>query len=216
MKPRIKICCISSTEEAKTAIACGASALGFVGKMPSGPGVIDDRLIYEIVKTIPPPLGTFLLTSETSADEIISHHRRTHTNTIQLVDSVAKETYSQLRQVLPAVKLVQVIHVLNNASVDEALKASEHVDAVLLDSGNPNLPVKELGGTGRVHSWKLSRKIRESIPVPMFLAGGLTPENIRQALEEVQPYGIDVCSGVRTNGRLDKRKLEMFFEAALH
>jgi phosphoribosylanthranilate isomerase len=215
MKPRIKICCISSIDEAKTAIECGASALGFVGKMPSGPGVIDDELIFKIVKTVPPPVGTFLLTSETSADTIIRHYHRTQTNTIQMVDMVADGTYKQLRQSLSAVKLVQVIHVINDTSVDEAIKVSEHVDAVLLDSGNPNLTVKELGGTGRVHNWKLSRKIRESIPIPIFLAGGLKPENVRQALDEVQPYGIDVCCGVRTEGALDRRKLEMFFEAAL-
>jgi phosphoribosylanthranilate isomerase len=215
MKPRIKICCISSIEEARVAIECGASALGFVGKMPSGPGVIDDELIFRIVKTVPPPLGTFLLTSETSADTIINHHRRTQTNTIQMVDSVQEGTYAQLRQALPAVKLVQVVHVLNDISVDEALNISRHVDAILLDSGNPNLTIKELGGTGRIHSWKLSRKIRENTHVPVFLAGGLTPENVRQAFDEVQPYGIDVCCGVRTEGALDIKKLEMFFEAAL-
>ena len=214
MKPRIKICCIGSTEEAKTAVEYGASALGFVGKMPSGPGVIDDELIFKIVKTVPANIETFLLTSETSADAIVSHFRRTQTNTIQMVDSVGEETYAQLRQALPAVKLVQVIHVLNETSLDEAIKVSRQVDAVLLDSGNPNLPIKELGGTGRIHNWKLSGKIRESIQVPVFLAGGQTPENVRQAIEEVQPYGIDVCSGVRTEGALDIRKLEMFFEAA--
>jgi phosphoribosylanthranilate isomerase len=216
MKPRIKICCISSKEEAKIAVECGASALGFVGKMPSGPGVIDDELIFRIVKTVPPPIGTFLLTSETSADTIISHYYRTQTNTIQIVDYVQEGTYAQMRQVLPAVKLVQVIHVLNDTSIDEAIKVSRHVDAILLDSGNPNLAIKELGGTGRIHNWKLSRKIRESIQVPVFLAGGLTPENVKQAIDEVQPYGIDVCCGVRTEGALDIRKLEMFFEAAFY
>jgi phosphoribosylanthranilate isomerase len=215
MKPRIKICCISSIDEATTAVECGASALGFVGKMPSGPGVIDDELIFKIVKTVPPPVGTFLLTSETSAETIIRHYHRAQTNTIQIVDKVADGTYQQLRQSLPAVKLVQVIHVMNETSVDEAINVSEHVDAILLDSGNPNLAVKELGGTGRVHNWKLSRKIRESIPIPIFLAGGLKPENVRQALDEVQPFGIDVCSGVRTEGALDRRKLDKFFEAAL-
>lgn len=216
MKPIIKVCCIGSIEEAKTAVEYGASALGFVGKMPSGPGVIDDELIFKIVKTVPPHIKTFLLTSETSADAIVSHYRRAQTNTIQIVDSVQEGTYAQLRQALPAVKLVQVIHVLNDASIYEAMKVSGQVDAVLLDSGNPNLAIKELGGTGRTHNWKLSRKIRESIQVPVFLAGGLTPENVRQAIEEVQPYGIDVCSGVRTEGALDLRKLEMFFEAAFN
>jgi len=210
MVPRIKICCISSIEEARMAIESGASALGLVGPMPSGPGVITDDLIFEIAKTVPPPIGTFLLTSETSAIEIIKHHKRTQTNTIQLVDSLSGGTYADLRIALPGIKLVQVIHVLDEGSVDEAIKISEYVDAILLDSGNPTLQVKELGGTGRTHNWKLSRRIRDSIKIPVFLAGGLKPENIRQAIEEVQPFGIDLCSGVRTNGKLDKVKLDQF------
>ena len=88
------------------------------------------------------------------------------------------------------------------------------VDALLLDSGNPKLAIKELGGTGRVHNWKLSRSIVEQSPVPVFLAGGLNPSNVKQAIDEVQPYGLDLCSGVRTNGRLDPAKLEAFFKNA--
>jgi phosphoribosylanthranilate isomerase len=215
MVPRIKICCISSVEEARIAIEAGASALGLVGQMPSGPGVISDELIFQIVKTVPPPIGTFLLTSETSVKGIIKHHQRTLTNTIQLVDALTTGTYSELQNALPGIKLVQVIHVLDERSVEEAIKISEHVNAILLDSGNPNLQVKELGGTGRIHNWKLSRKIRDSISIPVFLAGGLKLENIRQALEEVQPFGIDLCNGVRTNGKLDRGKLNRFMDEVL-
>jgi len=210
MVPRIKICCISSIEEARIAIEAGASALGLVGPMPSGPGVVSDDLIFRIAKTVPPPIGTFLLTSETSINEIIRHHQRTFTNTIQLVDTLTIGTYSELRKAMPGIKLVQVIHVIDERSIDEAIEISVLADAILLDSGNPNLQVKELGGTGRTHNWKLSRKIRESIKIPVFLAGGLKCENIRQAIEEVQPFGIDLCSGVRTNGKLDREKLSKF------
>lgn len=211
MTLRIKICCIGSEDEAKTAIEYGASAIGLVGKMPSGPGPISDDLIRQIAATIPPPISTFLLTSETTTDEIIKHHRRTNTNTIQLVDAVDNRCYSQLKSALPTVKIVQVIHIIDERSVEEAIEISEFVDAILLDSGNPNLKVKELGGTGRIHNWKLSRQIREKSRCPVFLAGGLNPENVRQAIDEVQPFAIDVCSGVRTNGYLDKKKLESFF-----
>ncbi len=214
MKPRVKICCISSQEEAALAIRYGAAALGLVGHMPSGPGVITDDLIFEITRRVPPPIGTFLLTSETSAAAIIQHHRITQTNTIQIVDALSSGSYQELRAALPGIKLVQVIHVLNEASVEEALAAAEHADALLLDSGNPNLEVKVLGGTGKVHDWKLSRKIRDRAKVPIFLAGGLKPENVQRAIAEVQPYGLDLCSGVRTDGRLDPHKLERFFEAA--
>jgi phosphoribosylanthranilate isomerase len=215
MVPRIKICCIGSIEEAWIAIEAGASAVGLVGPMPSGPGVISDELIFQIAKTVPPPIGTFLLTSETSVNEIISHHKRTLTNTIQLVDALLISSYSEVRSALPGIKLVQVIHIIDEKSVEEAIEISKHVDAILLDSGNPNLAVKELGGTGRTHNWKLSRKIRDSISIPVFLAGGLKPENIRQAIDEVQPFGIDLCSGVRSNGKLDKEKLDMFMKEVL-
>jgi phosphoribosylanthranilate isomerase len=215
MNPRIKICCISTIEEAKLAIGYGASAIGLVARMPSGPGPIPDELIRQIALTVPPPIATFLLTSERSVTGIIKHHRRTNTNTIQIVDSLINGTFGQLKVALPSVKIVQVIHVMDESSVDEAIEISESVDAILLDSGNPKLKVKELGGTGRIHNWKLSRQIRENSKCPVFLAGGLTPENVRQAIEEVQPFAIDVCNGVRTNGILDKHKLEKFFQCAL-
>lgn len=210
MKTRIKICCISSVDEAWLAIESGASAIGLVAKMPSGPGPIPDYLISEIAMKVPPPVATFLLTSETSVNEIIKHHQRTNTNTVQIVDLLSEGTYSRLKTALPSVKIVQVIHVIDENSVDLAVRISEQVDALLLDSGNPYLKIKELGGTGRVHDWKLSRQIREKSKCPVFLAGGLNAENVRLAIEEVQPFAVDVCSGVRTNGKLDRQKLMSF------
>lgn len=211
--PRVKICCISSVAEARLAVAYGASALGLVGKMPSGPGVITDDLIAEIAQQVPPPISTFLLTSETSAASIIEHHQKVNTTTIQIVDALAEGTYRQIREQLPAVKLVQVIHVIDERTVEEAIEVAQHVDALLLDSGNPNLQIKELGGTGRVHNWALSRKIREQISIPLFLAGGIRAENVREAIETVEPFGLDLCSSVRSNGQLDEQKLASFFEA---
>ena len=215
MFPRIKICCISSIQEAQTAVQYGASALGLVGHMPSGPGVITDDLIYHIARTVPPPIGTFLLTSETSADGIIAHHQKVLTNTIQIVDALQEGSYQQIKNTLPGIKLVQVIHVLDDSSVEEAIEISEQVDALLLDSGNPNLQIKVLGGTGKTHNWLLSRKIVEQSNVPVFLAGGLNPDNVKQALDTVQPFGLDLCSSVRTDKKLDTIKLESFFKAAI-
>jgi phosphoribosylanthranilate isomerase len=210
---KVKICCISSTAEAKLAIQYGAAAIGLVGKMPSGPGIIDDELIQSISKTIPPPISTFLLTSETRAEDVIAHYKKTHTSAIQIVDALSNRQYDLIREELPNVKLVQVIHVINEYSIDEANEISAHVDAILLDSGNPNLATKELGGTGRVHNWDLSKRIRESIDIPIFLAGGINKDNVRAAIDHVQPFGIDLCSSVRTNGKLDEKKLEAFFIA---
>jgi phosphoribosylanthranilate isomerase len=213
MFTRIKICCISSEKEAKTAIDAGASALGLVGPMPSGPGIIDDELIRNISLLAPPAVSTFLLTSQTTAEGIINHHYRTFTNTIQLVDSIKFDDYRIIKEKLPSVKIVQVIHVQDESSVEEAIKVSASSDALLLDSGNPFLSVKLLGGTGKTHNWKISRKIVESVNKPVFLAGGLHAGNVRQAIEEVQPFGVDICSGIRTNGNLDRAKLENFMQA---
>lgn len=214
MRPRVKICCIANEQEAADAISFGASAVGLVGEMPSGPGPISDEEIFRIAKTVPPPIATFLLTSQQTSQGIIDHHHRTKTNTIQIVDELPERDYAVIRDALPNVKLVQVIHVLGHRSADEAAELAEHVDAILLDSGNTKLEVKELGGTGRRHDWSLSRKIVETCGKPVFLAGGLNADNVREAIETVRPFGLDLCSGVRTDGKLDLRKLERFFDAA--
>ena len=211
--PRVKVCCIANEREAAKAIKFGAAAIGLVGKMPSGPGPISDEEILRIARCVPPPVATFLLTSEQTSQGVIEHHLRTRTNTIQIVDELAGRDYDIIKAQQPNVKMVQVIHVLDESSIDEACELSEHVDAILLDSGNPKLAVKELGGTGRRHDWKVSRRIVETCGKPVFLAGGLNEENVGEAIESVQPFGLDVCSGVRTSGRLDARKLERFFDA---
>jgi phosphoribosylanthranilate isomerase len=211
--PRVKICCIASIDEAWLAIDHGASALGFVSRMPSGPGPIEEELIAEIVPRIPAGISTFLLTSETEAEPIIAQQRRTRVNTIQLVDTVAPGTHEKLRENLPGVALVQVIHVIGRDSVDEAMAIAPLVDALLLDSGNPSLAVKELGGTGRLHDWRLSREISERSPVAVYLAGGLNPSNAREAIEQVKPFALDVCSGLRTDGALDPQKVDAFMRA---
>ena len=181
---------------------------------PSGPGPISDEDIFRIAKSVPPPIATFLLTSQQTPQGIIEHHLRTRTNTIQIVDELDGRDYDAIRAQLPNVKLVQVIHVIDESSVDEACEIAEYVDAILLDSGNPKLAVKELGGTGRRHDWKLSKRIVETCGRPVFLAGGLNSENVREAVESVLPFGLDVCSGVRSSGTLDLKKLDAFFAAA--
>ena len=213
MMPRIKICCIGSVAEANLAVAHGASALGLVSEMPSGPGVIPDELIAAIAATVPKFIGTFLLTSRTEAAPIIEQIRACGTNTVQLVDAVPEAVYQNIRCELPEIRIVQVVHVTGDGAIEEAKHLSTRVDALLLDSGNPTLAVKELGGTGRVHDWERSRRIVESVKCPVFLAGGLNAGNILEAVRKVQPYGVDICSSVRTDDRLDPVKLTDFFAA---
>ena len=210
-KPRVKICCIGSREEARLAVEYGASALGLVSEMPSGPGVIPDNLIREIADAVPPGVSSFLLTCKQDASSIVEQQRAARVNTIQICDRLAAGCYRELRDALPGISIVQVVHVTGPEAVDEAAAVAPHVDAVLLDSGNQSLAVKELGGTGRTHDWALSRRIRETVAVPIFLAGGLKPSNISEAVRQVSPFGVDVCSGVRTDGKLDEVKLAEFF-----
>ena len=212
-KPRVKICCIQSIEEAKLAIRHGASALWLVSEMPSGPGPILEERIAEIAAAVPHGVETFLLTSKQDPDAVIDQQRKTKVTTLQLVDSFPLDGYTSLRRFLPGIRIVQVIHVAGGNSLKEAMMTAGHVDALLLDSGNPSLATKELGGTGRTHDWKISRQICEAVDVPVFLAGGLKAENVRQAIDAVGPFGVDVCSGVRTSGMLDKPKLKAFFDA---
>ena len=212
-RTRVKICCISSLEESHLAISYGADALGLVSQMPSGPGIIDEALIKSIARVAPPPLGTFLLTSALSADEIIAQQSRCGVNTIQIVDALPPSEYAQLRAAMPGVALVQVIHVRNEESIADARAVAGEVSAVLLDSGDPPRAVKKLGGTGRVHSWCLSRAIVEALDIPVFLAGGLCAENVTEAINTVKPFGVDVCSGVRTDDKLDGNKLSSFMAA---
>ena len=209
--PRIKICCISSIQEAEMAIRIGASALGFVSEMPSGPGVISMETIKLIAASVPPPIATFLLTSKQNINEIIKQHEYCRTNTIQICDDIMVGTHKELKKALPGIAIVQVIHVRGEESIADVLAIQNEVDAILLDSGNQSKQVKELGGTGRTHNWAISCKIREKLDIPIFLAGGIKPDNIAQAINQVHPFGIDLCSGVRTDGKLDEIKLQQLF-----
>ncbi|CAN5629255.1 hypothetical protein BH23GEM1_BH23GEM1_03930 [soil metagenome] len=213
MTTRFKICCMQNVEEARLAIDHGASALGFVGTMPSGFGPIGEEQIAAIIAEVPPHVSTFLLTCATDAATIVRQQCRSGANTLQLVDEVSTGTYAALRDALPDVSLVQVIHVEGEKSIREAAAVAPHVDAILLDSGNPSLAIKELGGTGRVHDWAISRRIREEVEVPVFLAGGLRAENVGEAIASVRPFAFDVCTGLLTGGVLDLLRLERFVTA---
>lgn len=211
--PRVKVCCIADVAEARLAVRAGADALGLVSAMPSGPGVIAEERIAEVAASVPPPIATFLLTSRQDVAGIVDQQRRCATNTVQLCDRMSAESYAALREAMPGVALVQVVHVTGWESLDEAVAVAPHVQAILLDSGNQALAVKELGGTGRTHDWRVSRAIRDAVPVPIFLAGGLGADNVAEAIRAVEPFGLDLCSGVRTAGRLDEGKLTAFLGA---
>ena len=213
-QPRVKICCISSAQEAQLAIEHGADALGLVADMPSGPGIIEDALIREIAASIPDHIATFLLTSRDEVDDIIAHAQYCQTNTLQLVRHIEPTHYARLRSALPHTKLVQVIHVQDHDAVEIAATYAPLADALLLDSGTPNVAAETLGGTGNTHDWQISAQIVRASDKPVFLAGGLKPHNVGDALSTVAPFGLDLCSGVRRNGQLDPTLLREFMQAA--
>lgn len=213
---RVKICCMQSIEEMHMAVAAGASAIGLVSAMPSGLGPISEGLIAEIASQTPSGIGTFLLTSLQDAEGIIAQQRRCGTNTVQIVDRLNYGTHAEIRSALPGIKIVQVIHVNGPEAVEEAKRLAPHVDALLLDSGRPQATVKELGGTGRIHDWSISRRIVESVPIPVYLAGGLTPDNVAEAIRAVRPFAVDVCSGLRINSLLDEAKLQAFCKLVIN
>jgi phosphoribosylanthranilate isomerase len=204
---QLKVCCIASIAEAELALSHGASALGLVSQMPSGPGVVDDEVIREVASWARGRARTFLLTSRTDPSAIAEQLRALQPETVQLVDALAAGAHAALRRLAPHVRIVQVIHVRSEADVAEALALAPHVDELLLDSGNPSAAIKELGGTGRVHDWSLSARIVREAGVPVWLAGGLHGENVAAAVARVRPHGVDVCSGVRLDGRLDPVRL---------
>jgi len=206
-----KVCCIQSITEAELAIDAGAWAIGLVADMPSGPGPIDDNIIREIADATKNRVRRFLLTSRTQADDIVKHINTCGTDIVQLVDEVSVETYGAIRKQCPDVQIVQVIHVQDETAVHKAKAAEPFVDMILLDSGQPNAATKTLGGTGQTHNWALSRKIVSRLSKPVWLAGGLNVDNVDVATDRVQPFGVDLCSGIRdTNGALIPSRLAQF------
>lgn len=210
---RIKVCCIQDSGELDLAVRYGASAVGLVSAMPSGPGVIPEGRISALIPAVPATVSAFLLTAKTEPAEVVEQGRRFRPDVIQLVDRVPAGAYERIRAELPGIGIAQVIHVAGAGSVEEARELAPEVDMLLLDSGRPDAEVKELGGTGRTHDWSVSREIREAVDVPVWLAGGLSPENAADAVAAVDPHGVDVCSGLRPDGSLDEGLLARFVEA---
>jgi phosphoribosylanthranilate isomerase len=212
---RVKICCIASIAEAQLAIRYGAHAVGLVSEMlnSTGVGVIPDDPIREIATTIPPEVRSVLLTSRRDPDLIATQQRETRVDAIQLVERINFADLRRLRAALPGITLLQVVHVTGTHAIADAAAVAPLVDAVLLDSGRLDGPVRELGGTGRVHDWEISARIVAALDCPVFLAGGLRPGNVEEAIRRVRPFGVDVCSGLRPDGQLDEQLLGSFFEA---
>lgn len=213
MRIRVKICCMASIAEMRMAVAYGADCVGLVGDMPSGLGVIADTLARDIARAVPPGVTSVLLTSRTEADDIADHVAFCGVSTVQIVNHIDPAVHERLEESIPAVRRLQAIHVES----DDALRLipfyEGHVHGFLLDSGRPSAAIPELGGTGRTHDWSVSAEFVRRSALPVFLAGGLNPANVAEAIRQVRPYGVDLCSGLRSPVLLDETKLRAFMLA---
>jgi phosphoribosylanthranilate isomerase len=213
MSISIKICCIRTVEEAQLAFAAGADAIGMVGARPPSPRTIPDAEIATIARALPAQVRTFVLSTASSAEEIAAQVARTHVNAVQVLDHITAAESERLAALIPDIWRVQVVHVEGTEALGLIPRYSPFVSAFLLDSGKPSAPAKEYGGTGRLHDWTISAEFVRRSPKPTFLAGGLTAANAVSAIKAVRPFGLDLCSGVRTDGRLDAAKLDRFIAA---
>lgn len=207
-RPLLKVCCISSISEALLALEKGADFLGLVGPMPSGPGILSLEDIKVIVRAIPEDAKTILLTSETDAEHIATSVKSLGVKAVQIVRELPVNVLSKIRSLLPETIILSVVHVIDESSIEIAKSYEGISDYILLDSGKPSKGI--LGGTGAVHNWDYSKQIVAELNIPVFLAGGLNPNNVRNAVDQVKPAGVDLCSGLRTNDKLDAAKLNAF------
>lgn len=192
------------------AFSYGADAIGLVSEVSSFTGVLSENQIREITQIIPPSIDGFVLTRLTDSWDLIDLIRNVKNRTIQLVDKLGIGNYLEIRSSIPCVKIVQVINVRGEESIEEAMKVDPFVDAILLDSGIPDKDISESQGTGYIHDWSICRQIVELVETPVFLSGGLNTDNIVEAIQTVKPFGVDVCMGVRTDDKLDPDKLHDF------
>lgn len=205
---KVKICGITSYRDLQTVLQFPqVNHLGFVSAMPSGPCIISDEAIRMLLRKTPSFIDTFLLTSRCDAEGIAEQWRLCRTTTIQVCNPLPDDELRRLRKLVPGISLVSVVHINSRTHNGRALELCNIVDGLLLDTGDPDMPLPELGGTGRVHDWDISRNICAQSSLPVWLAGGLTAKNVAAAISYVRPQGIDVCTGVRSDGFVDGEKL---------
>lgn len=209
-RTRVKVCCISSIAEAHLAVAHGVDALGLLGGMSTSPRAIDMKTAREIASEVPPAVETFLLTASFSGKEIARQAEMCGTTAIQVVQPIEANEHQRLAERLPNVRRVQAIHVEDRSALDLIDVYEPHVHAFVLDSGSAGASVGDLGGTGCVHDWSISEEFVRQTCKPVFLAGGLNADNVRRAISTVGPFGVDLCSGVRRNKKLDAHLLDKF------
>ena len=205
---RVKICGTTSDEDARLAVSLGADALGFlVGLNYPADDEISADTARSIIRKQPPFISSVLVTHKNDPSWIVETAQVIGCNTLQLHGDVPLKELEGIRSRLPYLKIIKTIHVQSDEAVMAALEAEKVADAILLDT----ITDERLGGTGKTHDWSISRKIVEALNAPVILAGGLTPENVREAITYVRPFGVDVNSGVEhPNGKKSPARVRDF------
>lgn len=211
---RVKVCANKRLEDALKAVEYGADAVGFlVGQAHASQDFISPSLAREIVTKLPPFCSSVLVTHISDAHAIIELAKETCVSTIQLHGDSTLDDVVKIRNVLPYTKIYKAVHVEDVSAIDAAQRWEGIVDAILLDSMNKS--TNQVGGTGKTHDWTISAQIVKSTALPVILAGGLTVENVQEAIVNVRPFGVDVNSGTKgMDGYKDLQKLKAFITGA--
>jgi phosphoribosylanthranilate isomerase len=208
---RVKICGITRKEDLNAATAAGADAVGFVVGAAASPRNLSLEKAEKLFRQVPPFVKSVLVTVPTSIGELTAICGKLNPDTVQIHGEYLRNAVL-IREKLPTTTLMGAVNANSPDALEAASAASRIFDAVLLDS----LTDGQYGGTGTVHDWKLSKHIKRVIhPTPLILAGGLTPENVAEAVRVVQPYAVDVSSGVELQpGNKDNQKMINFIKNA--
>jgi len=201
---RAKICGIRDPGARDAAVASGADAVGFVVEIPRSRRSIGRKEAKSLIRGLPPFVSSVVVVEPKSAAEAASIALDTGADVLQVNGTLVVEDLSTLREMVAA-RLVATVPAVPGA-LEEARRIAGVADALLVDSQEGG----KLGGTGAVHDWNLSADLVEAVGAPVILAGGLSPENVAEAIRAVGPYAVDVSTGVETEGRKDPAKIAAF------
>ena len=206
----VQIAGIKNTQEALECVKCGVDAIGLlVGRMHESNDFIDEEQAKEIIDNLPAFVFSVMITHLEDGDEIVRIAKYINCNTIQLHSPIKESEVEKIKKALPYVKLLRLIHISSTGEVTTDIDSIKYVDAYFLDSFNP--VTNQVGGTGLTHNWDIDKRLCRELNKPVIIAGGLNPENVKDAIKFSQPFGVDVNSGTKAkDGFRDMQKVKDF------
>ena len=204
---RVKICGTATFADLDCAVAAGADAVGFLmGITHVTQDAVTPETAAAMVATLPPFIVPVAVTHLTKPSDLIRIVELSRCTTLQIQDMVTPDDIAEVREVLPYLRIMKAVHVMDESAITTAKYFSDTADAILLDTRTAD----RIGGTGITHDWNISAKIVKECSCPVILAGGLTPENVTEAIIRVRPYAVDVHTGVKKNGVRDAERTRAF------